>query len=415
MNDAQMDAVAAKPVPHAGIRLSVLMFLQFFIWGAWSVTLGLVMQRLDLGDAIADAFSAGPLASIAGSFVIGMVAARYISPKLLLVLAHGVGGAILFLLPAQLEAGNAGVFLAMLFAYLLLYMPSIGLANAVALRLLGTRVDRFPVVRAFGTIGWIVAGLIIGWSGLSASSAIFTVAGAASLLLAIYALTLPSVARDAAGGKAGLRDILCLDAFSLMRRSSFLIFIVCSTLISIPLALYYAYASPYLGTAGFENVSGALALGQGSELIFMFAMPWLYRRFGAKPLLFAGMVAWALRYVLFAIGDGDSMIWAIYGGIILHGLCYDFFFVAGAIYTEEVAARRGVAAQAQGMLTMFTYGLGMLLGAQAGGIMYAGLSAQPLLSEWHGFWLIPAGFAAVVALIFMVAFRPQADAEHAKQ
>lgn len=392
-------------------RLSVLMFLQFFVWGAWNVTLGLVMQTLGLGALIGNAFSVGPIASIAGSFLIGMAAARYLSPRMLMVVLHLIGGAILFFLPTLIAPETGGRFVWVLLAYMILYMPTVGLANTIALKSFGERVDRFPFVRAFGTLGWIVAGLIVGWAGLSASPRIFEVAAIVSIALGLYSLTLPAVAADEPSGEGIIRQIFCVEAFGLLRQPAFLIFIACATLISIPLAMYYAYASPYVGAVGIENVGGTLAIGQMSELVFMFSMPWLYRRFGVKPLLLVGMIAWAVRYALFAIGDGGSSIWAVYLGVALHGLCYDFFFVAGAIYTGTIATPKGVNAQAQGMLTLFTYGVGMLLGSQIGAALYARLPATPDIADWHAMWWYPAIAAAVIAILFQFAFRDTSKPE----
>jgi nucleoside transporter len=388
-----------------------MMFMQFFVWGAWNVTLGLVMQTVGLGDMIGNAFSVGPIASIAGSFLIGMAATRYLSPRFLMAILHVAGGLLLFLLPALLTPQTGGRFVWLLLGYMIIYMPSVGLANTIALKSFGAHVDRFPFVRAFGTLGWIVAGLIIGWAGLSASPHIFEVAAIVSLALGLYSLTLPNVSADAPRDENLVRQILCVEAFSLLKQRSFQLFILCATLISIPLAMYYAYASPYLGAVGVRNVSGTLAIGQMSELIFMFSMPWLYRRFGVKPLLLTGMIAWALRYALFAIADGQDAIWAIYLGVALHGVCYDFFFVAGAIYTGTIAAPKGVNAQAQGMLTLFTYGLGMLLGSQIGAWLYARLPITPTMTDWHHMWWYPAIAAAVIALFFHIAFRDDSRTE----
>jgi nucleoside transporter len=392
-------------------RLSALMFMQFFVWGAWNVTLGLVMQTAGLGTMIANAFSVGPIASIAGSFLLGMAATRYLSPKLLMAILHLVGGAILFYLPALVTPAHAGEFVWLLLGYMILYMPTVGLANTIALKSFGERVDRFPFVRAFGTLGWIVAGLLIGWAQLSASPEIFRVAAIVSVALGLYSFSLPNVAADAPPGGSLVRQVLCIEAFALMRQRSFLIFIACATLISIPLAMYYAYASPYVAAAGISNVGGTLAIGQMSELLFMFSMPLLYRRFGVKPLLLVGMVAWAARYSLFAIGDGGSSLWAVYLGVALHGVCYDFFFVAGAIYTGTIAEPKGVNAQAQGMLTLFTYGVGMLLGSQIGGLLYAQLPATPTIADWHGMWWYPAIAAAAIALLFQLTFKDNARME----
>ncbi|MCG7349225.1 MFS transporter [Sphingomonas sp. ACRSK] len=392
-------------------RLSALMFMQFFVWGAWNVTLGLVMQTVGIGNLIANAFSVGPIASIVGSFLLGMAAARYFSPKMLMVILHLVGSVLLFVLPSLVTPEHGDSFVWLLLGYMILYMPTVGLANTIALKSFGERVDRFPFVRAFGTLGWIAAGLIIGWAGLSASPQIFTIAAVVSIALGLYSVTLPNVEVDAPRDESVIRQVLCVEAFGLMRQRSFLIFIACATLISIPLAMYYAYASAYIGTAGIENVGGTMSIGQMSELAFMFSMPWLYRRFGVKPLLLVGMIAWAVRYALFAIGDGGDSLWAIYLGVALHGVCYDFFFVAGAIYTGTIASPKGVNAQAQGMLTLFTYGVGMLLGSQIGGLLYAQLPATPSVADWQHMWWYPAIAAAVVAILFQISFRDETKGE----
>ena len=410
------EALEGASHPVSGLlmgRLSTLMFMQFFVWGAWAVTLGLVMQTVGIGALIGNAFSVGPIASIAGSFLLGMAATRYLSPKALMVILHLLGGAILLALPALLTPETGGTFVWVLFGYMILYMPTVGLANTIALKSLGTRDDRFPFVRAFGTLGWIVAGLIIGWAALSASPEIFRVAAVVSIALGLYSLTLPAIEPDAPSDESLVRQVLCVEAFGLMRQRSYLIFVICATLISIPLAMYYAYASPYIGAAGITNVSGTLAIGQMSELAFMFSMPWLYRRFGVKPLLLVGMAAWALRYALFAIGDGDGSLWAVYFGVALHGVCYDFFFVAGAIYTGTIATPKGVNAQAQGMLTLFTYGVGMLLGSQIGGLLYAQLPAAPTIADWQQMWWYPAIAAAVIAILFQLLFRDDSRTEAA--
>jgi nucleoside transporter len=394
-------------------RLSALMFMQFFIWGAWNVTLGLVMQTVGIGNLIANAFSVGPIASIVGSFLLGMAAVRYLSPKMLMVILHLIGGAILFVLPGMVTPEHGNTFVWVLLGYMILYMPTVGLANTIALKSFGERVDRFPFVRAFGTLGWIAAGLIIGWAGLSDSPEIFRVAAIVSVILGLYSFTLPNVEPDAPRDESVIRQVLCVEAFGLMRQRSFLIFIISATLISIPLAMYYAYASAYIGTAGIENVGGTMSIGQMSELAFMFSMPWLYRRFGVKPLLLVGMAAWALRYALFAIGNGGDSLWAIYLGVALHGVCYDFFFVAGAIYTGTIASPKGVNAQAQGMLTLFTYGVGMLLGSQIGGFLYAQLPANATIADWQHMWWYPAIAAAVIAILFQLSFRDDSREVHA--
>lgn len=409
--DSSVNVAADRADALLNGRLSALMFMQFFVWGAWTVTLGLVMQTVGIGALIGNAFSVGPIASIVGSFLLGMAAARYVNPRLLMAILHLIGGAILFVLPGLVTPENGTTFVWLLLGYMILYMPTVGLANTIALKSLGERADNFPFVRAFGTLGWIAAGLIVGWAGLSASPEIFRVAAVVSIALGLYSFTLPAVEADAPRDESVIAQVFCVEAFSLLKQRSFLIFILCATLISIPLAMYYAYASPYVGAAGIANVGGTLAIGQMSELVFMFSMPWLYRRFGVKPLLLVGMAAWALRYALFAIGDGGSGLWAIYLGVALHGICYDFFFVAGAIYTGAIATPRGVNAQAQGMLTLFTYGVGMLLGSQIGALLYAQLPASPEIADWQQMWWYPAIAAACIALLFQLTFKDDRNTE----
>jgi len=223
-------------------RLSDMMFMQFFVWGAWTVTLGLVMQTVGIGNLIGNAFSVGPIASIVGSFLLGMAAARYVSPRMLMVILHLIGGVLLFALPSLVTPEAGQTFVWLLLCYMILYMPTVGLANAIALKSFGERTDKFPFVRAFGTLGWIAAGLIIGWAGLSASPEIFRVAAVVSIALGLYSFTLPNVASDAPRDESVLRQVFCVEAFGLLKQRSFLIFMTCATLISIPLAMYYAYA-----------------------------------------------------------------------------------------------------------------------------------------------------------------------------
>ncbi len=409
-NGAIAEAAGAATPATLTARLSAMMFMQFFVWGAWNVTLGLVMQTVGIGSLIGNAFSVGPIASIAGSFLLGMAATRYLSPRMLMVILHLVGGVILFVLPSFITPETGSSFVWLLLCYMILYMPTVGLANSIALKSFGERVDNFPFVRAFGTLGWIASGLIIGWAGLSASPRIFTIAAVVSIALGLYSFTLPEVEGDAPRDESIVRQVLCLEAFGLLRQRSFLVFILSATLISIPLAMYYAYASPFVGATGISNVGGTMSIGQMSELAFMFSMPWLYRRFGVKPLLLVGMIAWAVRYSLFAIADGGDSLWAVYVGVALHGVCYDFFFVAGAIYTGTIATPKGVNAQAQGMLTLFTYGVGMLLGSQIGALLYAQLPDMPTIADWQHMWWYPAIAAAVIAILFHLTFRDDSRA-----
>ncbi|MEP9847508.1 MFS transporter [Klebsiella sp. GG_Kp175] len=360
-------------------RLSLMMFMQFFIWGSWSVTLGLVMTRYEMSLLIGDAFSAGPIASILSPFVLGMLVDRFFASQKVMAVMHLAGAAILWFVPQALVAQNGALLIGLLFGYTLCYMPTLALTNNIAFHSLANVDKTFPVVRVFGTIGWIIAGICIGVTGISDTTGIFTVAALCSVALAIYSLTLPHTPAPAKGMPVQFRDLLCADAFALLKTRHFLIFSLCATLISVPLGTYYAYTASYLADAGVKDVSTAMSFGQMSEIVFMLVIPLLFRRLGVKYMLLIGMAAWFVRYA--------------------------FFFVVGFIYTDRVAGEK-VKGQAQSMIVMFTYGIGMLLGSQISGALYNHLVAgQSVPQAWVTFWWIPAVAAAVIALIFLFSFQ----------
>ncbi|MDT0175140.1 MFS transporter [Enterobacter sp. BRE11] len=386
-------------------RLSLMMFLQFFIWGSWSVTLGLVMTQHNMSLLIGDAFSAGPIASILSPFVLGMLVDRFFPSQKVLAVMHLAGALILWFVPQAVVAENGGLLIALLFGYTLCYMPTLALTNNIAFHSLASSEKSFPVVRVFGTIGWIVAGIFIGVVGIASSVAIFTLAAISSVMLAIYSLTLPHTPAPAKGGPFHLRDLFCADAFALLKIRHFFIFSLCATLISIPLGTYYAFTASWLADAGVQNVSTLMSFGQMSEIFFMLVIPLLFRRLGVKIMLLVGMTAWFVRYALFAMGMGEEGRALIWLGILLHGICYDFFFVVGFIYTDRIAGEK-VKGQAQSMIVMFTYGIGMLLGSQISGALYNHLVAgQVSAASWALFWWIPAIAAAAIAILFLFTFR----------
>ena len=386
-------------------RLSLMMFMQFFIWGSWSVTLGLVMTQHNMSLLIGDAFSAGPIASILSPFVLGMLVDRFFPSQKVLAVMHLAGAVILWFVPQALIAENGSLLIALLFGYTLCYMPTLALTNNIAFHSLANSDKSFPVVRVFGTIGWIVAGIFIGVTGISASISIFSVAAICSVILAVYSLTLPHTPAPAKGLPLKVRDLFCADAFALLKTRHFFVFALCATLISIPLGTYYAFTASWLADAGVENVSTLMSFGQMSEIFFMLVIPLLFRRLGVKYMLLIGMFAWFVRYALFAMGMGEEGRLLIYLGILLHGVCYDFFFVVGFIYTDRIAGDK-VKGQAQSMVVMFTYGIGMLLGSQISGALYNNLVAgQVSAQNWALFWWIPAVAAAVITVIFFFSFK----------
>ena len=386
-------------------RLSLMMFLQFFIWGSWSVTLGLVMSQHNMSLLIGDAFSAGPIASILSPFVLGMLVDRFFASQKVMAVMHLAGAAILWFVPQALVAQNGALLIGLLFGYTLCYMPTLALTNNIAFHSLSDKDKTFPVVRVFGTIGWIVAGIFIGVTGISDTTGIFTLAAIISVILALYSLTLPNTPAPAKGLPVKVRDLFCADAFALLKVRHFFVFSLCATLISVPLGTYYAYTASFLADAGVGDVSTAMSFGQMSEIFFMLVIPFLFRRLGVKYMLLIGMCAWFVRYAFFALGISEEGRFLLYLGILLHGVCYDFFFVVGFIYTDRIAGEK-VKGQAQSMIVMFTYGIGMLLGSQISGALYNRLVAgQTVPQAWTTFWWIPAVAAVVIAVIFLFSFK----------
>ncbi len=394
-------------------RLSAMMFLQFFVWGAWYTTVAVFMTNHGMEDLTHWPYTVNPVAAIVAPFFLGLIADRYFSTEKVLGVLHLLGGLVMLVVPST--SGAPTVFILLLLLYNLCYMPTLGLANSLAFHNITDQEKQFPRIRVFGTIGWIVAGLFISFVlGLFVGDVLpeqtplpLYTTGVASILLGLYSFTLPHTPPPAAGEKVSVRSILGLDALKQLGSRPFYIFIISSLLICIPLAAYYNFTQIFLEATGFTNIAGTQTLGQMSEVVFMLLMPFFFVRLGVKWMLVAGMGAWVLRYVLFALAAPASVFWIIILGILLHGICYDFFFVTGQIYVDKksTAAIRG---QAQGFLVFVTYGVGMLIGAQVAGNVYnlfLGTSGALSLGQWQSFWFIPAAFAAVVLLFFAVTFK----------
>ena len=388
------------------------MFLEFFIWGGWFVTLGsyLAQTLSATGVQIGAAYSTQSWGAIIAPFIVGLIADRYFNAEKVLAILHLAGGALLLWLA---RVSDFTSFLPVLFAYMALYMPTLALANSISFRQLQDPARQFGAVRVWGTIGWIVAGLAISylfaWDSPASVSAgalrnTFTMCGCASLLLGFYSFTLPKT--PPAAGKQPrrqLRDIVGLDALRLLGERNFLLFFVASILICIPLAFYYQHANQFLTELKVTNPTGKQTLGQMSEVLFMLALPVFLGRFGIKLTLLAGMLAWALRYTLFAFGNAGSLVTLLLIGIALHGVCYDFFFVSGQIYIDSKAGP-AIKSAAQGLITLATYGLGMLVGFSVAGHI-TDLYALAGGHDWRSIWLYPAGFAVVILVLFALSFR----------
>ncbi len=398
--------------PSIRIRLCLMMFLEFFIWGGWFVTMGsyLASNLHASGAQTGLAYSTQSWGAIIAPFVVGLVADRYINAERLLGVIHLCGAGLMY---ALFSSDAFSGFYPCLLAYMILYMPTLALVNAIAFRQMSDPSRHFSGIRVWGTVGWIVAGLVIsfgfGWdSGASLSQGLlrntFGMCAIASFLLGVYSFTLPKtppVTRSSTGQRLG--SFLGFNALVLLKEKNFAVFFAASILICIPLAFYYQNANQFLTEIHVANATGKQTLGQMSEVLFMLLIPLFLQRFGMKVTLLLGMAAWALRYALFAFGNAHELTYMLIIGIALHGVCYDFFFVSGQIYTDSKAGAQYKSA-AQGLITLATYGVGMLIGFAVAGYV-ADLNSSGGVHDWKTIWLYPCGFAALVFVVFAAVFR----------
>ena len=386
------------------LQLCVMMFLNFFAWGAWYVTMGTYLKSIPgVTDVqVGIAYGTQSLGAIIAPFFIGLIADRFFAAQKILGVLHILGAGLMYYIST---VDNFSAFYPALLVYMILYMPTLALVNAVSFKQINNPEKEFANIRVWGTIGWIIAGLMIGWLAWERENTLintFLLTAIVSLLLGLFSFTLPNTP-PARTGKTTFRDIIGLDAIGLLKERNFLIFFISSLLICIPLAFYYQETNIFLNELKVDGAAGKMTFGQMSEMIFLFLMPLFFIRLGVKKMLLIGMIAWSIRYLLFAYGDAGSGMWMLYAGIILHGICYDFFFVTGQIYTNEKAGDK-FRSSAQGMITLATYGVGMLIG-----FWIAGLTAEKYATAdghlWKNIWMVPAGIAFLVFLFFAIFFK----------
>lgn len=395
-------------------RLSLMMFLEFFVWGSWYVTMGTFLgNNLQANDQdISLAFSTQSFGAILAPFVVGLIADRYFQAQKILGIIHLIGAALMYAL--YLSTDFSGFF-PLLFTYMVLFMPTLALVNSISFNQMKNPEKEFSVIRVWGTIGWVAAGFLISALAWDSQTGLtegllkntWIMASVVSLGLGVYSFTLPSTPpRAKTSGKFTLSEVLGLDALALLKHKNYAIFFLSSILICIPLAFYYQNASPFLTEIGLENSTGKMAFGQVSEVVFMLALPIFFSRFGLKNTLIVAMLAWVIRYVLFAFGNVDSGVWMLLLGIGLHGVCYDFFFVSGQIYTDAHAGEK-FKSSAQGLITLATYGVGMLIGFWAAGQISNFYLDDSGTHLWKSIWLIPAGISVLVLLFFITFFKTE--------
>jgi len=383
----------------------VMMYLQFFIWGSWYATGGNYMKSHGMTDIIYLAYLASPIGSIVSPFFLGMIADRFFPAQKVLGVMHLLSALFVCAAPLLSEVSPA-LFLVMLLFHMLCYMPTVGLATAIAFHLLEKKDQEFPLVRVFGTIGWISAGFLVSYMlGGDVTAIPMYVAAGGGVLLGLFSFTLPNIPPRDAGKVIKARDIIGLDALKQLYSKPFVIFIMGLLFISIPFAAYFAYVPVYLKAAGIENPAFKMTFGQMSEVVFLLSMPWFFRKLGIKWVLVCGLLAWTLRYTFFSFGAIESLSWMLIAGILLHGACYDFVYVASQVYIDKRATPE-IRAQAQGFFVLVSYGVGQGLGTLAAGWIFNSImgDGEPTLAQWQTFWTIPLIFSALVAVVFSIWF-----------
>lgn len=424
------------------LRLSVMMFLQFFVWGAWFATLGQVLGANGLDAFGGGAYGTAPLAAIIAPLFLGLVADRFFPSQIVMGILFLVGGGFMFAVHGAASAGNGSLMVWFMTGHMLCYMPTLGLGNTIAFTHL--KLEDFPKVRVWGTIGWIVAGLTAAYFGWTSSFNLFLLAGGSAVALGLFCFILPHTPAPAKGKPINLQSLLMVDAWRLFKKTPFMVFALCSLLICIPLAYYYGLTSMFLTNTGAHQAAATMTIGQMSEIFFMLLVPFFFRRLGVKWMILIGMMAWVVRYLLFAMGAPDQVFWMLLLGVALHGICYDFFFVVGFMYTERTAPAEA-RGQAQGLLVFLTQGVGMYIGYMVafgrfnksvtdyGPLNQAIMDARPeetltafqalgrmfkfglpegipsdllesAMAQWKQFWMLPAFMALAITVVFFLAF-----------
>jgi nucleoside transporter len=386
-------------------RLSFMMFLNFVIWGCWYVTIGtyLTATLKFSGTQSGAIFGTTALASMISPLFVGLIADRFFSTERVLAALHLLGALFLYLVT---RSTSFGAVYTLMFVYCLCYFPTLALTTSITLKNVSDA-RRFPLIRVFGTVGWIVIGLSIGKLGIEASPAPFLIASAASVVMAVFCLFLPHTPPPNKGRAMSVRQILGFDALVMLKDRAYSIFLVASVLACIPLTFYFSFTNAFLNDVGVVNAAGKMTLGQFSEVLVMLAMPFIFKRLSVRGILLLGLVAWSVRYALLAYGNANDRMWMFYVAIVIHGVCYDFFFMTGQLYTDQEAPASS-RNTAQGMYTFVTYGVGMFLGSLlSGGALdyFTVQTGERLVRNWTSFWTSSSLAALLLFLVFAFLFK----------
>ena len=392
-----------------------MMFLNYVVWGAWYVTIGTYLtQTLHFtGTQSGAVFGTAALSCMISPFFVGLIADRYFAAEKVLAALHLVGAVLLYLVS---QAVTFGAVYGLLLAYCLCYFPTIALTNSLTLRNITDAAKEFPLIRVFATLGWIVIGLLVGYMGVERTATPFLLAAGFSVVMGLYSLTLPHTPPAAKGQTTSWRTILGLDALVMLKDRSYLVFVIASVLACIPLTFYSSFTNAYLNEAGMPNAAAKMTLGQGSEVVMMLLMPWIYRRFTLKTVLVVGLLTWAVRYLLLAFGNAGNLVPMFYLAILVHGICYDFFFMTGQLYTDQEAPAH-LRGTAQGFIQFLTYGVGMFLGSMLSGVTIDAFSTgtgEAVTRNWQGFWITSAVGAFLIFLLVAAVFRSPGRIETSK-
>ena len=388
-----------------------MMFLNYVVWGAWYVTLSTYLTgTLHFSATQAGSiFGTAALASMISPFFVGLIADRFVSTERVLAALHFIGAILLWRVAS---ARTFGAFYGLLLAYCLCYFPTIALTNSLTLQNVKDAGRDFPLIRVFGTLGWIVIGVAVGSMGVERSATPFLLASGASVAMGLFSLTLPHTPPGAKTDSFRVRQVLGFDALVMLKDRSFLVFAIASVCACVPLTFYFSFTNDYLNDVHVRNAAGKMTLGQVSEVGMMLVMPWVLRRVSVKGILMVGLAAWAIRYVLLALGDAGPGVWMFYVAILLHGICFDFFFMTGQLYTDQQAPAH-LRSAAQGFLTFMTYGVGMYAGSVISGRALDFFSTAAV-ADWRLFWLSSAAGAFLILLIVAALFRTGAKIENTR-